>query len=98
MCEDKINLVIVIAIITISSLLSRDTYYSLQNFLDTWTFVLKSILFIPVCSDAVTSCEECNAGDGNCTKCTSPKVLEANACIGKINFDMYNMESIYNII
>ena len=44
-----------------------------------------------MCSDAVTDCEECDAADGTCTKCTSPKVLEANICIGKMNFDMHNM-------
>ena len=48
-----------------------------------------------MCSDAVAGCEECNAADGTCTKCTSPKVLDANTCIGKTNFDMYSMEKIY---
>ena len=45
-----------------------------------------------MCGDAVTDCEECDAADGTCTKCTSPKVLDANTCIGKINFDMYYMD------
>ena len=55
-------------------------------------------IYIPVCNDAVTGCEECNAADGSCTKCTSPKVLEVNACIGKMNIDMYYIETIYNKI
>ena len=45
-----------------------------------------------MCGDAVTDCEGCDAADGTCTKCTSPKVLDANTCIGKINFDMYYMD------
>ena len=50
------------------------------------------LIYISVCSDAVAGCEECNAVDGTCTKCTSPKVLDANTCIGKKNFDVYSME------
>ena len=40
-------------------------------------------IYIPVCSDAVAGCQECKAADGSCTKCTTPKVLHANTCIGK---------------